>query len=129
MTVSVARKTKRHSNPALLNKLKTVLTEIAATPTAMSLSEGEAFVCSVCQLPVKLCTSDPTICCAHMRLEGTELQLVRSSGKRASVTCVQCGTIISKSTLKKNPLTELCPSCQKSSSKSRLSKRSKGASL
>ena len=125
----VVRKAKRHSNPASLNTLKTMLTEIAATPTAVSLSEWEAFVCSVCQLPVKLCSADPTICCAHMRLEGTQLQLLRSSEGRGSAACIRCGKIISKKILKKNPLTELCPSCQKSSLKLKLPKRSKGASL
>jgi hypothetical protein len=125
----VARRVKRHSNPASLNKLKTILTEIAATPSAVSLGEGEAFICSVCQLPVKLCTADPTICCAHMRLDGTQLQLLRTTDKRGSTACIRCGKTISKKTLAKNPLTELCPSCQKSSLKLRLPKRSKGVSL
>ncbi len=127
--VSVARKAKRQFNSALLSKLKTALTEIAATPPALSFNDGEAFVCSVCQLPVKLCSADPTMCCADMRLEGTELQLIRRSGKRKSVSCVRCGNTIPNKILKKNPLTELCPSCQNASSKLKSPKRSKGASL
>lgn len=125
----MARKSKKQSDSSTLRKLKTALTEMSFTPPALSIAEGEAFVCSVCQLPVKLCNADPDMLCASKLLDGTQLQLLRRSGKGRSVACLRCGGPIPKKSLENNPLTELCPSCQRSTSKSKLSKRSKGTSL
>jgi RNA polymerase-binding transcription factor DksA len=63
-----------------------------------------------------------------MLLEGTQLQLLRKTGKGSAAACISCGGPIAAKTLEKNPLTELCPSCKKASSKPKTLKRSKGAS-
>jgi hypothetical protein len=125
----VARTSKRQSDSSTLRKLKTALTEMSFNPPALSVGEGEAFICSVCQLPIKLCNADPDMHCASKLLDGTQLQLLHRSGKGRLVACLRCGGTIPKKSLEKNPLTELCPSCQRSTSKSKPSKRSKGASL
>jgi hypothetical protein len=125
----VARKSRKHSDPSTLRKLKTALTELSFTPPALSFAEGEAYICSSCRLPVRQCNADPEKRCASMLLEGTQLQLLRQAGKGKSTACMRCGGSIPKKSFKNNPLTELCPSCQKASSKLKLPKRSKGASL
>jgi hypothetical protein len=125
----MARTSNKKSKPSTVKKLRTVLTEIAVAAPSSSFAEGEKFVCSVCQLPVKLCNSDPTKRCEHMVLEGTELQLLRLAGKQQVVRCIRCGDVIPERTLKKDPLAELCPTCQTSLSTSKPQRRSKGASL
>ena len=125
----MARTSKKQSKSTAVKKLRAVLTEIAVTAPLDSFAEGEKFVCSVCQLPVKLCNTDPMKRCEHTMLEGTELQLLRRAGKVQVVNCIRCGDAIPKRMLKKNPLAELCPSCQTSSSTSKPLRRSKGASL
>jgi|GEM_PF-1187287 Zn finger protein HypA/HybF involved in hydrogenase expression len=127
MRVSVARKSKRQSDPSTLRKLKAALTELSFTPPALSFAEGETYVCSTCRLPVRQCNTNPDKRCASTLLEGTELNLIRKVGKGKSVVCIRCGGPIPKKSLEKNPLTELCPSCQKASSKVKSPKRSKGA--
>jgi len=129
MRMSVARKSKRHSDPSTLRKLKSALTELSFTPPALSFAEGEMYVCSVCRLPVRKCNLDPEMRCARMLLDGTELQLIGQVGKRKTVACIRCGGTIPRKSLEKNPLTELCPSCHKALSMKKLPKRSKGASL
>jgi hypothetical protein len=124
----VARKSKRHSDPSTLRKLKSALTELSFTPPALSFAEGETFVCSTCRLPVRQCNADPEKRCSNMLLQGTEIQLLRQTGRAKSVTCISCGGTIPKKALEKNPLTELCPSCQKATPKLKLPKRSKGVS-
>jgi len=124
----MARMSKRKSKPSTVKKLRTVLTEIAVSAPSSSFAEGEKFVCSVCQLPVKLCNTDPTKRCEHMVLEGTELQLLRHAGKQQVVSCIRCGDVIPERTLKKDPLAELCPNCHTSLSTSKPLRRSKGAS-
>lgn len=125
----MARTPKRKSRPSTVKKLRTVLTEIAVSAPSSSFAEGEKFVCSVCQLPVKLCNTDPTKRCEHMVLEGTELQLLRHAGKQQVVSCIRCGDVIPERALKKDPLAELCLNCQKSLSTSKPQRRSKGASI
>ena len=125
----MARTSKKKSKPSTVKKLRTVLTEIAVSAPSGSFAEGEKFVCSVCQLPVKLCNTDPMKRCEHMVLEGTELQLLRRAGKQQVVRCIRCGDVIPARALKKDPLAELCPNCQTSTSTSKPQRRSKGASL
>jgi hypothetical protein len=125
----MVRTSKRKSKLSTVKKLRTVLTEIAVSAPSSSFAEGEKFVCSVCQLPVKLCNTDPMKRCEHMVLEGTELQLLRHAGKQQVVSCIRCGDVIPERTLKKDPLAELCPNCLKSLSTSKPQRRSKGASL
>ena len=125
----MARTSKRKSKPSTVKKLRAVLTEIAVSAPSSSFAEGEKFVCSVCQLPVKLCNTDPMKRCEHMVLEGTELQLLRYAGKQQVVRCIRCGDVISERVLRKDPLAELCPHCQKSLSTSKPQRRSKGVSL
>jgi hypothetical protein len=124
----VAKKSKRHSDPSTLRKLKTALTELSFTPPALSFAEGETFVCSTCHLPIKQCNADPDKQCTSKLVEGTEINLLRQAGKGKPVACISCGGPIPKKSLEKNPLTELCPSCQKASPKLKLPKRSKGVS-
>jgi hypothetical protein len=125
----MTRTSKRVSKSSAVKKLRTVLTEIAVSAPSSSFAEGEKFVCSVCQLPVKLCNSDPMKRCEHSVLEGTELQLLRHAGKQQVVICVRCGDAIPERTLRKDPLAELCPNCQSSLSTSKPQRRSKGALL
>ena len=112
-----------------MRKLKATLTEIAVTPPTASFDEGESFICAVCELPVRACNADETKRCSNMLLVGTELQLLRETGKGRSILCIRCGNPVPKRVLTKNPLAELCPRCQQSSPKSKSSQRSKGASL
>jgi hypothetical protein len=112
-----------------MRKLKATLTQMAATPPTASFKEGERYVCAVCELPVRPCNADETRRCSHMILVGTQLQLLRDTEKGNLVLCVRCGSPLPKRLLRKNPLAELCLSCQHSSPKSKSSKRSKGASL
>ena len=125
----MARTSKKKSKPSTVKKLRTVLTEIAVSAPSTSFAEGEKFVCSVCQLPAKLCNTDPTKRCEHMILDGTELQLLRHAGKQQVVSCIRCGDVIPERALRKDPLAELCPKCQSSLSTSKPQRRSKGASL
>jgi hypothetical protein len=123
----MARTLNRKTKPSTVKKLRTVLTEIAVSEPSSSFAEGEKFVCSVCQLPVKLCNTDPTKRCEHMVLDGTELQLLRRAGKQQEARCIRCGDVIPERRLKKDPLAELCPNCQASLSVSKPQRRSKGA--
>jgi hypothetical protein len=123
----MAQTSKRKTKPATVKKLRTVLTEIAVTAPSSSYEEGESFVCSVCQLPSKLCNTDPTKRCEHMILDGTELQLLQLAGKQQVVRCIRCGDVIPERALRKDPLAELCHNCQSSLSTSKQQKRSKGA--
>jgi DNA-directed RNA polymerase subunit RPC12/RpoP len=111
-----------------MRKLKATLTEIAVTPPTASFKEGESYICAVCELPVRKCNADETVRCSNMLLVGTELQLLRDTGKGRSVLCIRCGNPLAKRILAKNPLAELCPTCQQSSPKIKTSQRSKGAS-
>ena len=111
-----------------MRKLKATLTEMAETPPAASFKEGEQFICAVCELPVRQCNADETKRCSNMLLVGTELQLLRQTEKGRSVLCIRCGGVIPKRVLTKDPLAELCPSCQHSSPKTKSSQRSKGVS-
>jgi len=120
-------RTSKRPKLSTVKKLRSVLTEIAVTAPAAAVSEGETFVCSVCQLPVKLCNNDPTKHCEQSLLEGTELQLLRRAAKQQTVRCLHCGDVISSKVLKKNPLAELCSNCQQSPSSSKPLRRSKGA--
>ncbi len=116
---------KKDPRDATVRKLRSTLKLIAGTSSAMSFEEGERYICAVCDLPLKLCLSDPTRQCASMILEGTELRLLRRAAREVS-QCVSCGTIISTKVLRKNPLAELCSSCQDRSGNSKPTKRSKG---
>ena len=109
-----------------IRKLRTALKEIAQTSPGLSFEEGERYVCSVCDLPLKLCLADPTKRCATMILEGTELQALRRVAKELASRCLSCGSVLPKSLLRKNPLAELCPSCERTARKSKSLKRSKG---
>jgi hypothetical protein len=111
-----------------MRKLKATLTEMAVTPSTASFKEGESYICAVCELPVRVCNADETKRCSNMLLVGTQLQLLRETEKGRSILCIRCGSKIPKSVLTKNPLAELCPSCQQSSPKFKSSQRSKGAS-
>ncbi|OGU25240.1 MAG: hypothetical protein A2X66_06430 [Ignavibacteria bacterium GWA2_54_16] len=111
-----------------MRKLKATLTEMAVTPPTASFKEGERYICAVCELPVRQCNADETKRCSSMLLVGTQLQLLRQTGKGRPILCLRCGRAIPKRALIKNPLAELCPSCQQSSPKFKSSQRSKGAS-
>jgi hypothetical protein len=111
-----------------MRKLKATLTRLAVTPAASSFKEGESFICAVCELPVRKCNADETVRCTDMLLAGTELQLLRDTGKVRATLCIRCGSKISARALAKNPFAELCPGCQESSPKFKSSQRSKGAS-
>lgn len=124
----MAKKLKRRSDPSPIRKLKSALTELSLTPPALSFAEGEMFVCSTCHLAVRECNANPDKACSNMLLQGTEIHLLRQAGKGKSPKCASCGGAIPKKLLENNPLTELCPNCQKASLKSNVHKRSKGVS-
>jgi len=117
---------KQQQGSLTIRKLRSALKHIAETSPRRSFEEGERYICSVCDLPLKLCLADPSKECAAMILEGTELQALRRAAKELLSRCLRCGSALPKSLLRKNPLAELCPSCQSSSRKSKSPKRSKG---
>ena len=116
---------KRSADPTI-RKLRRTLKEVAEVKPATFLEEAESYVCAVCDLPLKYCLADPARCCSTKMLEGTELQLLRRARKQGGPRCVSCGSIIPKRVLRRNPLAELCPACQPTSSMPKQPKRSKG---
>lgn len=111
-----------------MRKLKTTLTHMVEIPASTSFKEGERYVCAVCERTVRSCNTDETKRCSHMLLDGTELQVLRERERGHEDTCLRCGKPILERERHKNPLAELCLSCQQLSPKSKPSKRSKGVS-
>jgi hypothetical protein len=109
---------KDSAKKGLLTALRTDLSAIERSPHVRSLSEGKEYVCTVCEMPVKPCDSDPSAVCGHMVREGTDSWLVEESLRYPEVhslgVCSSCGKRISPAQLRKNPLAELCAACVKS---------------
>lgn len=80
------------------------------------LQEGEEYVCPTCDQLVKPCEKHSDETC-HLMVKGnTEVDLLEKEGSKRlkfkEVVCLECGNAILEKELAKNPLVEVCSSCQ-----------------
>jgi hypothetical protein len=101
----------------LVRELRSALTNVQSSNFASSLDEGDAYICSTCDLAVKVCTGNPNAVCLLKVRQNTELDLLLheytslvSGGPHRR--CVECGKSFSQQELNKNPLRELCSTCR-----------------
>ncbi len=120
-TANLKSRTDRLKN--LLDNLRSTVNHMESSPLIASLEDGDRYICSQCDLPVKVCELNPRASCQFKVLESTELDLLRLmsrdllAGKAG--TCLFCGTPLSPQQLNRNPLRELCATCQSRAQKKR----------
>lgn len=122
----MTRPAERQPKSPLARKLRKTLQVLADTSPQSSFNEARQFVCPVCDLPVKPCEANSKAMCHHMLLDGTELQALYLRDKEIKRRCLSCGKILTTKALAKNPLTELCPTCTRKSTKIRKGSLPKG---
>lgn len=107
----------------LLRELSAMLRNVETSVHANSLEEGDTYICSTCDLAVKICAGNPTAICLLKVRQNTELDLVRNALREWTAgtygRCMACGKRITSQQLKLNPLQELCPACRSRTSKKR----------
>ena len=95
-----------------------VLTRMTTQPHLGSQAEGEAYVCTVCNLPVKPCEGDPDHECDAKLRGATVLEHLEQASRAAQRgdfgSCAACGKPFTKREKARDPLRELCRSCQQS---------------
>jgi hypothetical protein len=107
----------------LVRELRASLTNVQSSNLVSSLDEGDTYICSTCDLAVKICAGNPTAVCILKIRQNTELDLLLHeyadlhSGARRQ--CVECGRPLSTRQLRKNPLLELCSLCRPRAKNSR----------
>lgn len=95
---------------------KKTLLSIQESSIVSSPSDGEEFICRMCEIEDKPCVENPLVSCPEKLLGGTELQAVgdryRSLNRNEAPRCMKCGKMISARYLNDHPLGELCTSCR-----------------
>lgn len=78
-------------------------------------SDGEEFICRVCEREIKPCEDDLSYECPDMILGETALHSLFIRGHEISnglsAICILCGRKLKTRELKANALSELCPAC------------------
>ncbi|HXG38117.1 MAG TPA: hypothetical protein VNL36_05030 [Bacteroidota bacterium] len=111
----------------LVRELRSALTNVHSSNFASSLDEGDTYICSTCDLAIKICAGNPNAICILKVRQNTELDLLLHeyasllSGSHRH--CVECGKTLSTRQLKKNPLLELCSTCRPRTRKMRRADR------
>lgn len=101
---------------SLVRELRSALTNVQSSNLASSLDEGDTYICSTCDLAIKICAGNPNAVCILKVRQNTELDLLLH--EYASLLsgvhrhCAECGKTLSTLQLKKNPLLELCSACR-----------------
>jgi RNA polymerase-binding transcription factor DksA len=107
----------------LMTSVSSTIGRIQSSDMIASFEDGDRYICSVCDLPVKVCAMNPAANCQFKVLENTELDLLRLMAKNLvagkSQTCLECGKPLSSKQLNVNPLQELCAACQPRAQKKR----------
>lgn len=118
----------KHSVP--LRGVQAVVRKISTEQVLSSLAEGELYICPTCNLPVKPCERHSEAICSFMVQENTQLNLLgdsaKSAQKGAKRVCALCGEPLSVALLSRNPLRELCTTCQSHVIKTQRGKSSSG---
>ncbi len=123
----MTRQAKHRSKAPALRKLRKTLQTLEDTAAQKSFFEAKEYVCSVCDLPVKPCSTDSRATCFHMMREGTELQALVLNARERNRQCLSCGKTISKKALASHPESEMCPTCKKKTSRTRSAHLLKGS--
>ena len=114
---------KRPRSRAGARSVSAVLTRMTTRSPLGSLMEGEAYICAVCNLPVKPCAGNPTHVCRAKLRRGTVLEQLEQVTKAASRgdfgRCAACGKPFTRREKLSDPLRELCRSCQQSNKPTR----------
>jgi len=96
--------------------LRNVLKKMQFSQDVWSIEEGERYICPTCNIPLKLCQGNPDALCKLKVTENTELSLLFNAtgvgGTAVYGRCLLCGKRLSPRRMKKNPLQELCASCE-----------------
>lgn len=99
-----------------LSHLDSILSRIIRQDDVSSLEDGQEYVCPTCNHTVKPCEENPQHTCPTMVKEGTQIDLLEQAETKnvqgQSTRCLRCGKQISEKQLEKNPLAEVCQSCQ-----------------
>lgn len=107
----MARKAQHRSHQFIIRKLRTTLTQIADLSPRASFQDGETYICTFCNLPIKICARKPNALCTSKLHDGTILQLLNDVARSPHGLCLSCGEPIPNKILKKKPLSEVCPLC------------------
>ncbi|HEY4613823.1 MAG TPA: hypothetical protein VII11_12625 [Bacteroidota bacterium] len=108
---------------ALLRKLRETLSKATHSESISSLDDGEQYICTLCDLPVKPCLYKPSINCLTKVRTNTQLDFLSQAYRNAQNGtygfCVKCHEPLTRRQLNKNPLQELCSSCNAKLSKAK----------
>jgi hypothetical protein len=108
----MARNATPRSSDAIIRAMRRALSEVAATAPQAAMMEGEMYVCSVCEQPLKVCQLKRPQCCAAMMREGTKLKILRSLSAESGGRCLSCGEPLPARLLQKDPFVEVCSNCR-----------------
>jgi len=106
---------KRRKSLSTLSQVNSVLGKMSKRSEVGNLEEGKEYICPTCNLPVKPCEEHSANTCPTMIKGETEIdhleqiEMRRSRGEE--VCCINCGTVIPKRQLQRNPLREICGTC------------------
>jgi DNA-directed RNA polymerase subunit RPC12/RpoP len=110
----------------LVSALSGDLDKMAKSPWVRSMKDGKNLICPYCAQSTQPCKSDSSAMCEHMLLDGTFGKELEDALKNPESSrfgkCINCGSQIPLSLLKKNPTADVCPQCAKKSQKIRASK-------
>lgn len=97
------------------SEMNDVLRQIGKADMSFLIDEAEEYICALCDMERKPCEIHAGAKCAMMIREGTELELLRSAEKHQHAHtygyCAICGNKIQSNLLRKNPLSEVCGTC------------------
>lgn len=107
---------KKKKNTLVETHLENALTRMFHKNDVIDPQEGAEYVCPTCDQLVKPCEKHFDETC-HLMVKGnTEVDLLEKEGskrlKLVEVVCLECGNAILEKELAKNPLVEVCSSCQ-----------------
>lgn len=106
--------------------VRRTLKDLETADGALTLADGESYVCSYCIQPVKPCERDPHYECKDKILGETQLDRLVTRVHEVSgglpAACSICGKTLAARDIKGNVLRELCPSCQAKSARTKRGK-------
>jgi hypothetical protein len=81
------------------------------------MEEGEEYICSTCDLKIKVCAGNPRAFCIRKARDQTQLDILegahRDSRAGGKILCLCCLQPIHTRAIQQNPLAELCDACRK----------------
>jgi RNA polymerase-binding transcription factor DksA len=102
-------------NRNIESRMNAVLRRLGECAPEHLTDEAEAYICALCDMERKPCEIHAGIKCSMMIKAGTELEHLRAAGGRNRWNtygfCLRCSNPIESAALDRDPLAELCNSC------------------